>query len=317
MRTSELLGLLFIVAVIGTVYGAEVVLAIRVIRSIIKGRRSPFPCSKYFIILHILAIVGIGCFFYGFIIEPKWIDITKVELKTAKLKDIKLRIVLFSDTHCETKPRNEEKLVEIINSFDPDIVVFTGDSINTEAALPFFKKTLSLINARLGKFAVRGNFDCNRWGRLDLFSETGFRELTAETVKLEEEGETFCLAGFSTAFSGKFEAVLSKIPAESYNVLLYHYSDLAESLEDLNIDLYLSGHTHGGQVRLPFYGALITLSRFGKKYEAGIYTIGPTTLYVNRGIGLESKPAPQVRFLCRPEITVFDVIPLNKDKEQR
>ena len=86
---------------------------------------------------------------------------------------------------------------------------------------------------------------------------------------------------------------------------------MAESLEGLNVDLYLSGHTHGGQVRLPFYGAPVTLSRFGKKYEAGMYTsIGcETKLYVNRGIGLENKPAPKVRFLCRPEITVFELKP--------
>jgi len=317
MRTSEFLGLLFIVAVIGAVYGAEVVLAVRAIRSIIKGRRPSSFCSKYFIILHVLAIVGIACFLYGFIIEPKWIDVTKIELKTDKLKNTKLRIVLFSDTHCDTKSRNEDKLIKIVNPLDPDIIVFTGDSINTAAALPLFKKTLGLMNAGIAKFAVRGNFDCNRWGRIDLFSETGFRELTTETVKLEKEGEIFSIAGFSTSFSGNFQTVLSKMPAESYNILLYHYSDLAESLENLNIDLYLSGHTHGGQVRLPVYGAIITLSRFGKKYESGIYTIGPTTLYVNRGIGLESKPAPQVRFLCRPEITVFDIMPLKTNQKQQ
>ena len=102
---------------------------------------------------------------------------------------------------------------------------------------------------------------------------------------------------------------MQKFPAENYSILLYHYSDLAESLKGLNVDLYLSGHTHGGQVRMPFYGAIVTLSRFGKKYESGMYDINGTKLYVNRGIGLENTPAPKVRFLCRPEITVFDIHP--------
>ena len=75
------------------------------------------------------------------------------------------------------------------------------------------------------------------------------------------------------------------------------------------MNLYLCGHTHGGQVALPFYGALVTLSRQGKKFEAGKYTIGKTLLYVNRGIGLEAWPAPPVRFLVRPEIAVFDIKP--------
>ena len=75
------------------------------------------------------------------------------------------------------------------------------------------------------------------------------------------------------------------------------------------MDLYLCGHTHGGQVALPLYGALITLSKFGKKYESGMYESNGTILYVNRGLGLEPKPAPQVRFFARPEITVFDIVP--------
>jgi predicted MPP superfamily phosphohydrolase len=62
-------------------------------------------------------------------------------------------------------------------------------------------------------------------------------------------------------------------------------------------------------VALPWYGALITFSKFGKKYESGLYRVGTTTLYVNRGLGLEPRPGPQVRFLARPEIAVFDILP--------
>ena len=79
--------------------------------------------------------------------------------------------------------------------------------------------------------------------------------------------------------------------------------------QHLNVDLYLCGHTHGGQIAMPFYGALITMSKFGKKYEAGMYTVGDTILYVNRGIGMDGGPAPRVRFLARPEITVFEIHP--------
>lgn len=88
---------------------------------------------------------------------------------------------------------------------------------------------------------------------------------------------------------------------------MYHSPDLVEDLPPNAVDLYVAGHTHGGQVALPFYGALVTLSRFGKKYEAGLYHVGDTTLYVNRGIGMEGGPAPRVRFCARPEITVFEI----------
>jgi hypothetical protein len=82
-----------------------------------------------------------------------------------------------------------------------------------------------------------------------------------------------------------------------------------EDLNGTNVDLYLAGHTHGGQIALPFYGAIITLSKFGKKYESGEYRVGNTILYVNRGLGLAGGFNPKMRFFARPEITVFDLKP--------
>ena len=77
----------------------------------------------------------------------------------------------------------------------------------------------------------------------------------------------------------------------------------------LGVDLHLAGHTHGGQVALPFYGAVITLSKYGKRYERGLYREEGTWLYVNRGIGLEGRFAPRVRFFARPEVTLIEISP--------
>ena len=76
-----------------------------------------------------------------------------------------------------------------------------------------------------------------------------------------------------------------------------------------HMDLYCAGHTHGGQVALPLYGALITLSKYGKRYEAGLYHEKDTWLYVNRGIGMDGGFAPRVRFWSVPELTVIDIRP--------
>jgi uncharacterized protein len=73
--------------------------------------------------------------------------------------------------------------------------------------------------------------------------------------------------------------------------------------------LYCTGHTHGGQVALPWYGALVTFARFGKRYEAGLYHEGDTWMYVNRGIGMTGGWPPRVRFGSRPELTVIDIRP--------
>jgi len=83
-----------------------------------------------------------------------------------------------------------------------------------------------------------------------------------------------------------------------------HSPDLVEAASERGIDLYLAGHTHGGQIRLPLYGAIATSSIYYKEYEAGWFQVERTHLYVSRGLGLEGASAPRARFLCRPEVAV-------------
>ena len=115
-----------------------------------------------------------------------------------------------------------------------------------------------------------------------------------------------CGAPYGTALSAY--RCLEGIEGDPLKLVAYHTPDLVEDLQAFAPDVYFAGHTHGGQVRFPLYGAVATMSKFDKKYEMGRYQVGPTTLYVSRGIGFEPRPAPRVRFLCRPEIAVIDLI---------
>ena len=101
--------------------------------------------------------------------------------------------------------------------------------------------------------------------------------------------------------------IMRQLPEDAYSILLYHPPDLADTAAELGIDLYLSGHTHAGQIRVPFYGALFTASIHHKQFERGRYDLGDTTLYVSRGIGMEGKGAPRARFLSPPEVVVIDL----------
>jgi predicted MPP superfamily phosphohydrolase len=74
------------------------------------------------------------------------------------------------------------------------------------------------------------------------------------------------------------------------------------------VDLYLAGHTHDGQIRLPLYGALVTSSVYGRRYASGLFREGDTTMYVSRGIGFEGGGLPRARFLCRPEVVSVDLV---------
>jgi predicted MPP superfamily phosphohydrolase len=105
----------------------------------------------------------------------------------------------------------------------------------------------------------------------------------------------------------RLAAVAAQAPPDVFRVLLYHSPELISIAPKFDINLYLCGHTHGGQVRLPLYGAVLTSSRLGKRFEMGYYRLEDTHLYVSRGVGLEGMSAPRVRFLCPPEITLFSL----------
>ena len=268
-----------------------------------------------------LACVGLLCFAYGYFIEPYRLEVTHVRIESAKLlKGTRpIRLVQISDLHSDPKVRLEERLPEVVAAEQPDLIVFTGDAINSPAGLPIFKRCLTRLAQIAPTFAVQGNWDVWNWTDLDRFAGTGARELKGEAVKFDVAGTSIWLAGMpvggdwisgeTTSAHHQFDHTLGAIPPDAFSIFLYHYPDEIEPVAARHIDLYLAGHTHGGQVALPFYGALITLSRYGKRYEAGLYCVKQTWLYVNRGIGMEGGPAPRVRFWARPEVTVIEIAP--------
>lgn len=296
--------------IIFCVYALEIVL----ITLFVFGRVTYSPVSKVFLSrvawgVHILAVIGIACFLYGYFIEPFWLQVNKFEIRTKKLSGVSFRIVQISDLHCDKRVLNEEKIVRIVNSLEPDIIVFTGDSMNRPEAITRFQNTLGDLKAGLGKFAVRGNIDVWYWENLPMFDNTDFTVLDAKSVEIEKGAERLCLAGLSFDHKEQYDKVLANVPDGRFTIFLYHYPGLIDTVSNKNLDLYLCGHTHGGQVALPFYGAIITMARHGKKYEAGMYKVGDTLLYVNRGAGLDGGWFPKVRFFARPEIAVFDIVP--------
>jgi predicted MPP superfamily phosphohydrolase len=268
-----------------------------------------------------LAAAGAACFAYGYYVEPYWPEVTHVRLTSAKLApgSRPIRIVHVSDIHSEARPRLEERLPDLIAGARPDLVVVTGDCLNSASGLPVFRRCLTRVAEIAPTYVVRGNWDVWFWSDLDLFGGTGARELDGEAVTVDVGGTTLCIAGAPVERARRISrgedpheavaAALTQVPPGVFTVLLHHYSDEVFYAAERGVDLYCAGHTHGGQVALPFYGAVITLSKFGKRFERGLYRVGDLWLYVNRGIGMEGGNTPRVRFCARPEVTVIEVAP--------
>jgi hypothetical protein len=107
--------------------------------------------------------------------------------------------------------------------------------------------------------------------------------------------------------AARLEQALAGIPEDDFTLLLFHSPDLIREATKRRIDLYLGGHTHGGQLRLPVIGPIVTHSRYGRQYAAGQFTEGDTTMYISRGLGFEGGSLPRARFLCRPEIVSIEL----------
>lgn len=219
-----------------------------------------------------------------------------------------LRIVQLSDFHHGPIVRLEEieRGVELANQLQPNLVVLTGDFVSQSAgyAAPC-AQALSDLRALLGVFACLGNHD--HWTNADRVAQAltgqGIALLRNASQELCRRGASLWLVGVDDVWEAQDDLAqaLRGVPEEGFKLLLAHEPDFADEAARYGIDLQLSGHSHGGQVRLPILGAPI-LPRHGRKYPWGLRRVGGLTLYTNRGLG---RIFPPIRFRCRPEVTVL------------
>ena len=282
----------------------------------LRHRKNKTRLGRHELAVYALALIGGICFVYAYAVEPYWPEVTHVTIKSVKLPagSKPIRIVHFSDLHSDGKDRLESRLPALVREQHPDLIFFTGDTVVNRAGVPLARKVLTELSQIAPVYAVAGNWDdavVEYWhGNIrdpEYFTGTGVHYLYDDLAVTDVRGTRLWIAGVDFDLAGRIPALLEHVPPNEFSVLLYHTPDEVESARRYGIDLYCAGHTHGGQIALPLYGALITYSRYDKKYERGLHQLAPTSwLYVNRGIGLEGHP-PKARFFARPEITVIDV----------
>ncbi|HEY9679225.1 MAG TPA: metallophosphoesterase [Drouetiella sp.] len=245
------------------------------------------------------------CIAYAFFIEPYQLDTTIIPLQFPNLKpDVQLRIVQVSDTHCDEQERLESKVVAEVKRLKPDLILFSGDAANSDGGIPTFKSFAKRLLAIAPTYAVMGDWDFAITS-VNVFQTSGIPILAGYKV-LNIKGEDICLVGANSGTSVIDE--LERAPKNLPTIAMYHNPDGDNILEGkpLQANLYLCGHTHGGQIALPFYGAMITQSVQGKKYESGLHKLDSMWTYTSKGIGMEGH-FPRLRFFARPELTLFEI----------
>ncbi len=217
-----------------------------------------------------------------------------------------LRIVHLTDFHHSlfTSLKFVERVIQIVNLLRPDLVALTGDYVTLSSSYIWpVAKAIGRLRARLGVFAVLGNHD------FQVGAEEMTRALRAHHVRvlrnshfgLRSRSTTLWLIGVDDLWWGAddWPAALRSIPAREPKILLCHNPLGIRRAAAYEIDFVLSGHTHGGQVRLPVVGSVRGRSKFGRRFVDGWNRLDGTQIYVNRGIGKSVVP---LRLNCPPEI---------------
>lgn len=245
--------------------------------------------------------------------EANTIEIEEVTIRLKRLpKNLdRLRIVHLSDIHHSplTNLDHIKRAIEISNNLEPDMFILTGDYVSHESEyIEPVAEVLGELKSLYGTFACLGNHD--HWTDADLvtssFRAAGINVLINEGFRLSAKGESFWLCGVDDFMMGKtnLRAALKGSEPDEMKLLLSHNPAVFKRAVYSNIDLVLSGHTHGGQVKLREQREKVFFPNLRRRLTSGLHKRKDTQIYITRGIGTVVLP---VRYQCPPEISVLEL----------
>ncbi|MCG9893549.1 MAG: metallophosphoesterase [Thermosynechococcaceae cyanobacterium MS004] len=248
--------------------------------------------------------------FYAHSVEPNWIEVKAIAMPLPHLSPefSGYRVVQISDIHADRwmTAQRLARVVQRVNQLKPDLVVLTGDFV-TRSAEKYAPQlsVLSKLHPVDKTLAVMGNHDAATNSTLiqAVLETAGVQVLNNQVATLARQSSHLFVAGVDDVWANRdrLDQVLAVLPSTGAAILLAHEPDFAEqSAATGRFDLELSGHSHGGQVKLPFVKRF--LPPLAHNYPIGQYQVGTMIQYTNRGLGMSVLP---VRFNCRPEITVL------------
>jgi uncharacterized protein len=214
-----------------------------------------------------------------------------------------LQIVQISDLHFAPciERRYFEAVVEACRDWRADLVAVTGDLVDHDDAIAWIEPVLSPLEARLGKFAILGNHDHSHQPPMILheLGRAGYETLEGQWSTIDVDGSVLAVGGTSAPWGPIFER--RDVPQADFRLLLSHSPDIFYRAVGWDVDLMLSGHNHGGQIRLPLVGPVFMPSRYSRRFDRGFFRQGRTLMYVSEGVAGKHP----FRFGCLPEVTRF------------
>lgn len=249
-------------------------------------------------------------FVWAIFVEPNLLIVKKYNVEDKELRGIK--VVLIGDFHLKThQEKRLKRIVKLVNKQNPDLILSVGDFVNgheIKRTLPIevIAKNMGDLKSNYGVYTVLGNHDWWIDGNkiTKELENNGINVLANSDSKININGRIIHIGGVEDLYTRIPDIIKATPKNHKPTILLTHSPDLFPNVSN-NINLTLAGHTHGGQVRLPFIGGLIVPSKYGNRYSQGLITEDGKKMIVTKGIGTSILP---IRFNCIPEIVVIDFL---------
>lgn len=270
---------------------------------------------RKFIAKSLAAVLGVGATGLAYsLFEAGWLQAREITINIPRLPKAfdGAKVAFLSDIHHGpfTGVAFIDQAVALANAWKPDMVLLGGDYTHrsNKYAEPCMR-ALGRLKARFGVYGALGNHD--HWYNAEItrrwMNTNGIRELTNNGVWVEQQGSRLRIAGVGDLWEDvqRLDTALDDTGDNEAAIVVSHNPDFVEGITDERVGLVLSGHTHGGQVVLPAYGAPRVPSSFGQKYLYGLVKTPVTQVYVTSGVGTVTPP---VRFYCRPEVVLITIV---------
>lgn len=235
------------------------------------------------------------------------------EVSVPRLPDkfLDLNILYFSDLHLDGLEGLASRMIRILERLEADIFIFGGDlrmstygDYNT--CLELFSTIMTNVTTKYGKFAVLGNHDCLEM--IPAMEDMGIKVLLNDSHRIEKDGQEIYIVGVDDPHYYKcsdIQVALNGVPEKAFKIFLCHTPEMFKEAAANNMDLYLCGHTHAGQVQLPIIGPVFTHSRSPRSMAQGFWKAGSMQGYTSSGVGVSGVP---VRFLTRGEVVALTLV---------